>query len=142
MTHLINTITNSPSPQMSSSILTPLSEYAHSDSPPYNHNAQKPVPHPPNSQSNTVTPPPNHVHPSTASSHPTLPSVSRPQTQNEAHKRGKRGRGGGCTDIYFHENLIPGVVSTYTHDFEDTVGEAGGHVYDLLELGVGGGCSG
>lgn len=31
------------------------------------------------------------------------------------------------------------MITTYTHDFEDAVGEAGGHVDDLLELGVGSG---
>ena len=42
-----------------------------------------------------------------------------------------------CTNVYFHKNFIPRVITTYIHDFEDAVGESGGHVDDLLELGVG-----
>ena len=77
----------------------PLYGYARSDFPRYNHNARKPVPHPPNFQSSTATPHLNHAHPSTASSHPTLPSVTTPKHRYQIYSQKAAEKKGGCVPM-------------------------------------------
>jgi hypothetical protein len=50
---------------------------------------------------------------------------------NNEEKSEKRG-GWGHTDIDLNEDIIPGVIAADIHHLEDSVGEAGGHVDDLL----------
>ena len=96
-------------------------KYARSDFPQHNQSVQTLFPRPPKIQSNTVEPRSNHEHPAKASFHP-KPPLALVQRK--------------CTNVYFHEDFVPGVIATYIHDFEDSIRESYGHVNDLLKLGV------
>jgi hypothetical protein len=81
-------------------------KYGHSDFPQHNQSVQRLFPRPPKIQSNTVEPRSNHEHPAAAFFHP------KPPLTLFQRKR---------TNVYFHEDFVPGMIAAYIHDFKDSI---------------------